>query len=117
MRPRCFLFVLALASVSFVARRAAAEGPVPLVHPIYAQLPDLAEDDFTRRAFSAATGRYKLFPLEIIDVPAPPAPRAPALVKSGVAKTLKLAFDDALPDLDAAIAELETSGGAGLTTA
>jgi hypothetical protein len=114
MRPR-FLFLAALAALGMApARRAAADAETPLVHPIYAKLPDLAEDDFTRRAFAAATDRYKLFPLEIIDVPAPPTPKAPALVKAGIAKTLKLAFDDALPDFDAAIAELETSGGAGL---
>jgi hypothetical protein len=113
MRPRCFL-IAALAMLATLPARRAAADDIPLVHPIYAKLPDLAEDDFTRRAFAAATDRYKLFPLEIIDVPAPPAPKAAALVKSGVAKTLKLAFDDALPDFDAAIAELETSGGAGL---
>jgi hypothetical protein len=112
------LLAIGLASIAGVAAppAAAAAAETPLVHPIYAKLPDLAEDDFTRRAFAAAATRYKLFPLEVIDVPAPPAPTAPALVKSGVAKTLKLAFDDALPDFDAAVAELETSGGAGLAT-
>ena len=112
MRPR-FFFLAVLAMLP--ASRAAADDK-PLVHPIYAKLPDLAEDDFTRRAFSAAATRYKLFPLEVIDVPAPPEPKAPALAKAGIAKTLKLAFDDAVPNLDAAIAELETSGGAGFTT-
>jgi hypothetical protein len=117
MRPRCIV-IAALASLAALpARRAAADSDTPLVHPIYAKLPDLAEDDFTRRAFGAATDRYKLFPLEIIDIPAPAAPKAPALVKSAIAKTIKLAFDDALPDFDAALAEIETSGGAGLTTA
>lgn len=113
MRPRFFL----LAALAMLPARRAAADDKPLVHPIYAKLPDLAEDDFTRRAFSAAATRYKLFPLEVIDVPAPPEPKAPALATAGIAKTLKLAFDDALPDLDGAIAELETSGGAGFTTA
>jgi hypothetical protein len=116
MRPRCIVIVALATLAALPARRAAADSDTPLVHPIYAKLPDLAEDDFTRRAFAAATDRYKLFPLEIIDVPAPAAPKAPPLVKSGIAKTLKLAFDDALPDFDAALAEIETSGGAGLTT-
>src|SRR6516165_9809425 len=106
MRPRCIVIVALATLAALPARRAAADSDTPLVHPIYAKLPDLAEDDFTRRAFSAATNRYKLFPLETIDVPAPAAPKAPGLVKSAVAKTLKLAFDDALPDFDAAIAEL-----------
>jgi hypothetical protein len=118
MRPLRFsaAFVVALATLAGPVARRAAAADTPLVHPIYAKLPDLAEDDFTRRAFAAAAERYKLFPLEIIDVPAPAAPQAPALVKSGIAKTMKLAFDEALPDFDAAIAEVETSGGAGLTT-
>ena len=116
MRPRCFLLVLIATSATFAARRAAADSDTPLVHPIYAKLPDLAEDDFTRRAFTAATARYKLAPLEIIDVPAAPTPRAPELIKAAVSKTMKLAFDEALPDFDGALAELETSGGAGLST-
>ena len=118
MRPRWFFLVVLMASLTATTARraAAASGDVPLVHPIYAKLPDLAEDDFTRRAFTAATLRYKLAPLEIIDVPAPAAPQAPTLLKAAVTKTLKLSFDDALPDFDAAIAELETSGGAGLST-
>jgi hypothetical protein len=85
------------------------------VHPNYSKLPDLAEDDFTRRAFAAATARYKLAPLEIIDVPAAPAPRAPMLLKSAVTKALRLAFDEALADLEGVIAELDATGGAGLT--
>jgi hypothetical protein len=118
MRPRCFV-IAALASFATLAgaRRASADGETPLVHPIYAKLPDLAEDDFTRQAFTAAASRYKLFPLEVIDIPPPPEPKAPALVKAAIGKTLKLNFDAALPDFDAAIAELETTGGAGLTAA
>jgi len=121
MRPRtAVLFLIAsLASLATLGprRAAAADTDTPLVHPIYAKLPDLAEDDFTRRAFTAATTRYKLAPLEIIDVPAPPTPQAPARLKTAIASALKLAFDAALPDFDAAIAEIETTGGVGLTTA
>jgi len=116
MRPRFIFCALVLTSTLALARRAAADD-VPLVHPIYAKLPDLAEDDFTRRAFTAAATRYKLFPLEVIDIPAPPAPKAPEHLKAAIAKMSKLAFDEALPELDAAIAELETTGGAGLTKA
>src|SRR5260221_3823462 len=116
MRPLwCFQFLVA-SLVALGGRSAsAANSEPPLVHPIYSKLPDLAEDDFTRRAFAAATARYKLAPLEIIDVPAAPAPRAPVLLKSAVIKTLKLAFDEALAELDGVIAELDATGGAGLT--
>jgi len=100
MRPLCFLSFLTAALGALGVRPAlAANSEPPLVHPIYSKLPDLAEDDFTRRAFAAATSRYKLAPLEIIDVPAAPAPRAPVLLKAAVTKTLKLAFDEALAEL------------------
>ena len=116
MRPRSLLVLLIASCATLGARRAAAQGDVPLVHPIYSKLPELAEDDFTRRAFAAATARYKLAPLETIDVPAPPAPKAPALLKAAIGETLKLAFDAALPALDAALAEVDATGGAGLST-
>jgi hypothetical protein len=59
-------------------------------------LPDAPEDDALRRAFTAAAGRYRLHPVEVVDVPAPPAPRAPELLRSGVLNTQKIAFGEAL---------------------
>jgi hypothetical protein len=115
-RPRFSLpFALALL---FVARFAHAEDTreIPLVHPIFVQLPDVAEDDATRRAFTTAATRYGLHPVEVIDIPAPPPPRAPDLIKIAVINTLKLSFDDALRDLDAAATEVAGSGGRGLST-
>src|SRR5262249_30264802 len=67
-------------------------------------------------AFTAAAGRYKLRPVEVVDVPAPPPPRGPDLIKIGIINTLKLSFADALRDLDAAAAEAASGGGAGLAT-
>jgi hypothetical protein len=96
--------------------RAAEPPPLQLVHPIYAQVPDAPERDVTRRAFAAAAERYRLGPVEVVDIPAPAAPRAAPLIKSGAAKALKVSFDDALKDLDAAAAEVAETGGAGLTT-
>jgi hypothetical protein len=110
-------FVSALAGAAFVpgGRAAAAEGEPPLVHPIYAQLPDLAENEVTRRAFAAAATRYKLSPLEVIDIPAPPPFKAPQTLRTTIVKVVKLSFDEALPELDAAAAEVAESGGAGLS--
>jgi hypothetical protein len=108
--------LLVLALCAFVSRRAAAEGELPLVHPLYVHLPNAPEDDAFRRAFTAAAARYKLRPVEVVDVPAPPEPRAPDLIKIGVINTLKLSFADALRDLDAAAAEAAATGGAGLPT-
>jgi len=105
-----------VALVALASRRAAAEGEVPLVHPLYVHLPDAPENDTLQRAFTAAAGRYKLHPVEVVDVPAPPPARAPELLKIGIINTLKLSFADALRDLDAAAAEAAATGGAGLST-
>src|SRR4051794_17889924 len=120
--------VLVVASVVIVgaaaqvggARALAADGQIerPLVHPIYAQLPDLAENEITKRSFAAASQRYKLQPLEVIDIPAVPPPRTtPAALNATIAKTLKLAFEEALPELEADVAEVVATGGAGLSPA
>src|SRR5262249_20370970 len=78
---------------------------------------DLAENEVTRKAFAAAAIRYKLQPLEVIDIPAPPAFKTPLTLRVTIAKVVKLAFDEAMPELDAAVAEVAETGGAGLTTA
>src|SRR5204863_3431884 len=95
----------------------AADVETPLVHPIYAQLPDLAENEVTRKAFAAAATRYKLQPLEVIDIPAPAPFKTPATLRVTIAKVVKLSFDEALPELDADAAEVAETGGAGLSPA
>jgi hypothetical protein len=104
------LFLLALP----VAR--AADAP-PLVHPIFAHLPDAPENDVARERFTTAATHYNLRPVEVVDVPAPAAPRAPDSVRTGILNAQKLAFGEAQHDLDTAAAEVATTGGAGLTTA
>ena len=51
-----------------------------------------------------------------MDVAAAPEPHAPDLLKIGMINAQKLAFGDALRDLDAAAAEVAKSGGAGMST-
>ena len=102
---------LLLVSSSALAQDAA------LVHPIYAHLPDAPENDSARQLFTAAATRYKLRPVEVVDVPAPAAPHAPDNVRIGILNAQKLAFTEAQHDLDAAAAEVATTGGAGLTAA
>lgn len=97
--------------------RAASAGETPLVHPIFAHLPDAPEDGNARQAFTAATERYQLRPLEVVDVAAPPAPRAPDATHLGILHAQQLAFADALRELDLAANEVATTGGAGLTSA
>jgi hypothetical protein len=113
--PRFTAAVLAAAALA-PARAARAEDPLPLVHPLYVHLPDAPEEDALRRSFTAAAARYKLHPVEVVDAAAPPAPRAPDLLKTGIINTQKIAFGEALHDLDAAAAEVATTGGAGLST-
>jgi hypothetical protein len=113
-RRSCFAVVVLLALSS---KRAHADGePPPLVHPIYVHLPDAPEEDAFRRAFTAAAERYNLRPVEAVDVPAPPAPRAPDLLKIAAINVQKVAYADVLRDLDAAAAEVVATGGAGLST-
>ncbi|HSY40727.1 MAG TPA: hypothetical protein VLA79_14400 [Polyangia bacterium] len=89
----------------------------PLVHPIYAHLPDAPENDSARQLFTAAATRYNLRPVEVVDVPAPAEPHAPTDVRMGILNAQKLAFSESQHDLDAAAAEVATTGGAGLTAA
>jgi hypothetical protein len=112
---RLGVFTLALVAIGSV-RAARADDQLPLVHPLYVHLPEAPEEDALRRAFTAAVGRYKLGPVEVVDVPAPPAPRAPDLLKTGLINSQKIAFGEALHDLDAAAAEVASTGGAGLST-
>jgi hypothetical protein len=110
--------VALLASVSLAAPgRARAADALPLVHPIFAHLPDAPENDAGRTLFTAAATRYNLRPVEVVDVPAPPEPHAPNDTRMGILNTQKVAFNEALHDLNSAAAEVATTGGAGLTSA
>src|SRR5690348_800143 len=94
--------VLLIAAAFVGARAARADEAAPIVHPLYVHLPDAPEDDALARAFTAAAARYKLRPVEVVDVPAPAPPRAPELLRSGILNAQKIAFGEALRDLDAA---------------
>jgi hypothetical protein len=113
---RWSLLLAAVLGAIGLARGARADDALPIVHPLYVHLPDAPEEDALRRAFTAAAARYKLRPVEVVDVAAPPAPRAPELLKTGVMNTQKIAFAEALRDLDAAAAEVAATGGDGLST-
>src|SRR6185295_18674973 len=115
-RSTRFAPVLVIAAAIVSVRAARADEPLPIVHPLYVHLPDAPEEDALRRTFTGAAARYKLRPVEVVDVPAPPAPRAPELVRTGVLNAQKIAFGEALHDHDAARAEVATTGAAGLST-
>lgn len=117
MFGRISRFACAASCALLLAVATAHADDAPLVHPIYAHLPDAPENDSARKLFTAAATRYNLRPVEVVDVPAPAAPRAPDNVRIGILNAQKLAFAEAQHDLDAAAAEIATTGGAGLTAA
>ncbi len=86
------------------------------IHPLYGSVDGAPRDDEARTLFTLATGRYRLGPVETMDVPGAPPPRAPALLKEGIAAAQKQQFADATLALDAAAAEVAQTGAAGLTT-
>ena len=111
------LALAALGALALAAPAARAADAPPLVHPIFAHLPDAPENDAARERFTAAATHYNLRPVEVVDVQPPPAPRAPDDVRFGILNAQKLAFTEAAHDLDVAAAEVATTGGAGLTDA
>ena len=117
MFGRISRFACVLSGALLLASSSARADDAPLVHPIYAHLPDAPENDSARQLFTAAATRYHLRPVEVVDVPAPAAPHAPDNVRIGLLNAQKLAFTEAQHDLDAAAAEIATTGGAGLTVA
>src|SRR5215831_15066261 len=106
------------ASLALICTAARAEeAAVPLVHPIFAHLPDAPENDRARQDFTSSATRYHLAPVEVVDVPAPPPPNGPHEARLGILNVQKLAFAEALRNLDAAAAEVAATGGAGFSTA
>src|SRR5688572_26592439 len=96
----------------------AAEIPpsVNTVHPIFAAA-DVPQLDVAHQQFSAAVARRKLGPVEVMDIPGPPAPRAKALLAAGRLAVETKKFPEAETALTAAANEVMVTGGAGLTTA
>jgi hypothetical protein len=91
--------------------------PVATIHPIFAAVPDAPRADEAHKAFAAAVGRYRLGPVEVMDAPGRPAPRAPELLRAGKSAVEAKRFDEAAAALDAAVAEVNATGAAGLDTA
>jgi hypothetical protein len=108
--------LLGLAMVIWSAS-ALAQPASPTVHPLYAEMPGSTRNAEAKALFSAAVARRGQGPVEVMDIPAPPAPRAAELLKSGAALAEKLKFAEAETALDAAVAEVMAGGGEGLSPA
>ena len=96
------------------AGRARADADRPVVHPIYAHVPDAPQNDLAQKRFETAIRRIGLGALEIIDIEADPPPTAAEKLKVGIEATRKLDFAGALAALDGAANEVAARGGAGL---
>jgi hypothetical protein len=114
VHTRHLAFCIVLATVP---TQAAPAGAQPAVHAIWASMPDAPWDAAARSRLDDNLRRLGLGLLETADVASPPAPRAPALLREGMAAVERLQFDAAHAALDAAVAEAVASGGAGLAPA
>jgi hypothetical protein len=77
----------------------------PTLYPIYAHLPGSAHNTQAQRLFAEASARLRLPALEVMDIPEPPPPRAPNLLR-------RMREEPAVAD--EAVAEVMRTGGAGL---
>ena len=114
--PRA-LALAGLIALHATAARAQPTAPVSTLHPIFAAFPDLPQGDEAHKRFAAAAQRFRLGPVEVMDVPALPPARAPALLKVGRAAVEQKKFGEAEAALDEAAADLMATGGNGLSTA
>jgi hypothetical protein len=96
---------------------AAEPPPAAAVHPIFVAVPDVPRADEAHTRFAAAVAGLRLGPVEAIDPPGPAAPRAAELLRTGTAALTAKRFAEAETDLDGAVAEALSTGGAGLDTA
>jgi hypothetical protein len=92
----------------------ADDPPRQTLYPIYAHLPGSVHNDEAQRLLAAVSRRYHLGPVEVMDIPAPTAPRAPALLASARPLVEKLKFAEAEIVLAEALAEVNATGAAGL---
>jgi hypothetical protein len=106
-----------IALVSMVAAPVLAQPAGPTVYPMYADLPGSTRNGEARKMFGEAVARYGLGPVEVMDIPAPPVPRALELLTGAKPATEKLKFVEAEAALDQAVAEVMGSGGDGLSAA
>jgi len=108
---RALLLLVTLASGSAWAQA------IPIVHPIYVTLPGSPHDQQATKMFADALARYRIGPVETMDLPAPPAPRAAELLRTGQAAFEKLKWPEAQAAFDTGVAEVLKTGAAGVEPA
>jgi hypothetical protein len=111
--------VLALGLIALSAGAVQAAPPTPVtpavttIHPIFAAS-DVPQSDVAHKAFSTAVARHQMGPVEVMDIPGPPEPRAKGLLATGRTAVEAKRFGDAEVALHAAANEIKATGGAGL---
>jgi hypothetical protein len=117
-RAVAFAALAAAAAAGLPGVVALGAQPTPAVrtlHPIFAAVPDLAQGDEAHARFVAATQRFRLGPVEVMDVAGMPPPRAPALLKLGRTAVEEKRFGEAEVALEEAVADVNARGAAGLS--
>jgi hypothetical protein len=113
--------VVLLAVVAFVPARVVAQGDRPVVHPIYAQIQDAPQNNLAFQRFNAATRRFGLGPVEIVDIEgdltSKIAEKTAEKVRAGIDLVRKLELTTGQTPLDEAAADVAATGGAGLDAA
>jgi hypothetical protein len=105
-----------MAATASAAPPSPAPPPVRTIHPIFAAS-DTPLTDVIHKQFSGAVARRNLGPVEVMDIPGPPPPKAKDLLTTGREAVEQKKFPEAEAALKTAITEVTKSGGAGLTTA
>jgi hypothetical protein len=88
----------------------------PSVQPLFVRTPGAAGEPAARAALERETRRLGWKALMVVEVAAPPPPRAPAALRVGLAAVGELRFADALAQLDRAAEDAVVTGAAGLST-
>jgi hypothetical protein len=110
------LLALGASGVAAAAPQVPNAPSVTTIHPVYAAS-DVPQSDVAHKAFTAAVGRHQMGPVEVIDIPGPPDPRAKGLLATGRTAVEAKRFADAEVALRAAANEAQATGAAGLTSA
>jgi hypothetical protein len=117
MWPARIVLALVVACWASAPLRADEPAARQTLYPIYAHMPGSMHNDEAQRLFAAVGRRYRLGPVEVMDIPAPAVPRAPALLAAARPLVEKLKFAEAQAMLAEAVAEVIATGGAGLESA
>ncbi|MDX2023133.1 MAG: PEGA domain-containing protein [Deltaproteobacteria bacterium] len=106
---------VALVCVVGGAAEAQVAASPPAAHPLYVAIDDAAADAAAKLAFATAATKLGLGPVETVDLPPEPAPKAGKTLAAAVARFKELAFDEVRSLLLPAVEEAMATGANGLS--